>query len=295
MKTSWRTLSGSRSCSWIISVLIHLILFSIPIVMDREPQSEEIEFFISIDEVQVPPEPVVKPIVFKKLRPEPVKEMVQPIQPFSPKIELPKIIEPVNEVMKESEVIEPVQEVFKEPEFIEPVRKVLKEPVEPEEKPIMTETNRQPATEPHPSLFVPTLPEIPVISSGKPAEGQRIDTKPDTKQQSLVSHYTVRTETETPIETRFGASVAPAFLHRVMPIYPMMARRLGMEGKVVLKLTIDEKGVLREVEVIEKAGYGFTEAAVEAVKKSTFLPAKKDGKPIASRALLPITFQLEKH
>lgn len=78
-----------------------------------------------------------------------------------------------------------------------------------------------------------------------------------------------------------------------MPVNPMMARRLGQEGKVVLKLTIGEKGMLREIEVVEKAGYGFTEAAVEAVKKSTFLPAKKDGKPIASRALLPITFQLE--
>lgn len=78
-----------------------------------------------------------------------------------------------------------------------------------------------------------------------------------------------------------------------MPVNPMMARRLGQEGKVVLKLTIGEKGMLREIEVVEKAGYRFTEAAVEAVKKSTFLPAKKDGKPIASRALLPITFQLE--
>jgi protein TonB len=96
------------------------------------------------------------------------------------------------------------------------------------------------------------------------------------------------------METRFGASVAPAFLHREMPVYPMMARKLGREGKVVLKLAIDEKGNLLNVEVIDKAGYGFTEAAVEAVKKSTFLPAKKDGRPIASRALLPIKFQLER-
>jgi len=96
-------------------------------------------------------------------------------------------------------------------------------------------------------------------------------------------------------ERVFGSGEGPRFLHREMPVYPMIARRFGREGKVVLKLTIDENGDLLDVEVIEKGGYGFTEAAVEAVKKSTFLPAKKDGKPIASRALLPIRFQLERN
>jgi len=247
-----------------------------------EPQSDEMEVFISIEEIQVPPEPVKKRIALKKPRPEPVKEMVQPMEPLPPKIEPP-------------EVIEPVQEIVEEPEAIEPVQEVLKEPVEPEEKPVMLETKRQPATEPQKPLFVSPVPKSPGKNSDEPAEGQRIDTKSDIKQQPLVSYHTVGNETEAPIETRFGASVAPAFLHRVMPIYPMIARRLGLEGKVVLKLTIDEKGMLREIEVVKKAGYGFTEAAVEAVKKSTFLPAKKDGKPIASKALLPITFQLERN
>lgn len=99
---------------------------------------------------------------------------------------------------------------------------------------------------------------------------------------------------ESPIETRFGESAAPAFLHREMPVYPAMARRLGREGRVLLKLTIDERGTLLNIEVLEKAGYGLTEAAVEAVKKSTFLPAKKNGKPIASRALLSVQFRLER-
>jgi len=91
----------------------------------------------------------------------------------------------------------------------------------------------------------------------------------------------------------FGSGDKPRFLHREMPVYPMMARRFGKEGKVVLRLTIDEKGNLLNVEVLEKAGYGFTEAAVEAAKKSTFLPAKKDGKPIPCRAILPVKFQLK--
>lgn len=260
--------------------MIHLLIFSIPVAMVIEPQSDEMELFVSKEEVQVLPEPVKKPMVVKKPRPEPAKELVQPIEPSPQKIKPPKIIEPVKEVAKEPEIIEPVQEV-------------LKAPLETEQKPVMLETTSQPATETRPPLFVPPVPKIPLKNSDGPAEGRGIDTQSDLEHQPPVSHHTVGTETQAPIKTRFGASISPAFLHRVMPVNPMMARRLGQEGKVVLKLTIGEKGMLREIEVVEKAGYGFTEAAVEAVKKSTFLPAKKDGKPIASRALLPITFQLE--
>jgi protein TonB len=74
----------------------------------------------------------------------------------------------------------------------------------------------------------------------------------------------------------------------------MMARRLGKEGKVVLRLFINEKGRLLNVEVVERAGYGFTEAAVEAVKMSTFSPAHEKGVSTASKALLTIRFVLKK-
>lgn len=97
-----------------------------------------------------------------------------------------------------------------------------------------------------------------------------------------------------PKDVEFGGDSAPKFLYRQMPQYPMMARRLGKEGKVVLRLTIDEKGNLINLEVIEKADYGFTESAMEAVKRSTFLPAKIGGKPAATRAILPIKFILRR-
>ncbi|MFZ6017815.1 MAG: energy transducer TonB [Nitrospirota bacterium] len=98
-----------------------------------------------------------------------------------------------------------------------------------------------------------------------------------------------------PIDTKFGSAIAPVFLHKEIPEYPMLARKLGKEGEVVLRLTIDERGNLVNAEVIEGAGYGFAEAAIEAVEKSTFLPAKKNGKPIASRAVLPIKFKLRRN
>jgi len=95
------------------------------------------------------------------------------------------------------------------------------------------------------------------------------------------------------IDTEFGSVNGPRFLHREIPVYPQIARRLGKEGKVILRLTINENGEVVNIEVIEFAPYGFTESAVDAVKKSKFSPAMKDGRPVACRAILPIRFILK--
>jgi protein TonB len=114
--------------------------------------------------------------------------------------------------------------------------------------------------------------------------------------ESAVSNvsYSAASGTSSVIETEFGTSGAPAFLKRQMPIYPMMAKKLGKQGKVILRLFINEKGRLLNVEVVEPAGYGFTESAMEAVKMSTFSPAHEKGVTVASKALLSIRFVLKK-
>ena len=73
---------------------------------------------------------------------------------------------------------------------------------------------------------------------------------------------------------------------------PERARRLGQEGKVVLRLRIDARGNLLRAEVVQDPGYGFGEAAVAAVKRSSFRPATIAGKPVSCIARLPIRFVL---
>lgn len=94
-------------------------------------------------------------------------------------------------------------------------------------------------------------------------------------------------------DVRFGSSSGPGFLHRVEPVYPFAAKRMKKEGRVVLRLTIDAHGRLLSSEVVEEAAFGFTEAALEAVKKSTFSPARRNGQAVLSKALLPIRFELK--
>jgi periplasmic protein TonB len=94
------------------------------------------------------------------------------------------------------------------------------------------------------------------------------------------------------IESTVGAMGGPQFIQRSVPRYPRLAQRLGVEGSVLLRLAIDASGKLSRVEVVNGAGNGFDEEAVQAVKRSTFAPAVQNGRPISCLALLKIRFQL---
>jgi len=86
---------------------------------------------------------------------------------------------------------------------------------------------------------------------------------------------------------------SPRFIHRELPTYPFMARKLGKEGKVVLRLALDAQGRLQGIDIVEANGFGFAEAASSAIRKSTFAPAVRDGRAISSRVLVPVRFVLK--
>jgi protein TonB len=183
------------------------------------------------------------------------------------------------QVIAQREIVKqvvPIQEKKLLTEKVEKIAKSIEVPIPKEHKQEMTE----------PVVEEKSLTEEPV-------QQNKINLPTEVKVQSSTRANIIK-EIEKPIETEFGSSVAPAFLHREMPVYPLLAKRLGKEGKVVLRLTIDERGELMNIEVLNKADFGFTEAAIEAVKKSTFLPAEKDGKPVVSRAILPVRFTLRR-
>ena len=77
------------------------------------------------------------------------------------------------------------------------------------------------------------------------------------------------------------------------PLYPELARRMGVEGKVRLKIGVDRRGNVKSVRVLEKAGYGMDEEAVKAAWKNRFKPAKRaDGQPVDMLIYYNFTFRL---
>ena len=77
------------------------------------------------------------------------------------------------------------------------------------------------------------------------------------------------------------------------PKYPRRARRQGLEGRVVIGVSVSRQGHPREVFVRESSGMEiFDHAALTAVKQWRFLPAKRDGATVKTSVLIPIVFRL---
>jgi TonB family protein len=67
---------------------------------------------------------------------------------------------------------------------------------------------------------------------------------------------------------------------------------LRIEGEVVLEVVFEASGKLRILRVVQSLGHGLDEAAVHAAEQIRFKPAKRDGQPSDSTALVHIVFQL---
>ncbi len=86
----------------------------------------------------------------------------------------------------------------------------------------------------------------------------------------------------------------PTPVQQIKPRYPLAARRRGQSGQVLLRLFVDQEGAVREVAVVraEPAGL-FEAAAVEAVRKWRFAPARAHGTPVGMWMTLPVRFALD--
>ncbi len=86
---------------------------------------------------------------------------------------------------------------------------------------------------------------------------------------------------------------APVAISGVKMKYPAMAKAAGIEGKVVVEFFIDKNGKVTEVEIVTGTGTVLDLAAVEAVKKSTWKPARQRTKKIGVWNKLPLKFSLD--
>ena len=87
---------------------------------------------------------------------------------------------------------------------------------------------------------------------------------------------------------------APVAISGVKMKYPAMAKAAGIEGKVVVEFFIDKNGKVTEVEIVTGTGTVLDQAAVEAVKKSTWKPARQRTKKVGVWKKLPFKFSLDK-
>jgi protein TonB len=92
------------------------------------------------------------------------------------------------------------------------------------------------------------------------------------------------------VEARHDA----AGLDNPKPVYPLAARRRGLQGRVVLAAHVDAEGQCREARVRESSGHALLDdAALATVRRWRFLPARRAGRATDSWVEVPIRFRLE--
>lgn len=96
------------------------------------------------------------------------------------------------------------------------------------------------------------------------------------------------TRTGSDVTTPDGLAPMPA------PAYPAAAIARGLSGKVVLEIDVGVNGKPTAVSVVESSPAGVFDAdAVAAAWNWQFSPAMEDGKPVAGKVRVPVSFDLD--
>ncbi|AVT12618.1 energy transducer TonB, partial [Paracidovorax avenae] len=85
-----------------------------------------------------------------------------------------------------------------------------------------------------------------------------------------------------------------AYLNNPKPAYPAISRRLGEQGKVVVRVLIGADGLPQKVELNKSSGYDrLDRLAMETVMRYKFVPGKRNGVPETMWNLVPFNFVLD--
>jgi len=91
-------------------------------------------------------------------------------------------------------------------------------------------------------------------------------------------------------QARFDAD----YLKNPAPAYPPLSRRIGEEGKVILRVLVNPQGTADSVDIKTSSGSTrLDEAAQKTVRNWKFIPAKRGDTAVQSWVLVPIIFKLE--
>lgn len=94
-------------------------------------------------------------------------------------------------------------------------------------------------------------------------------------------------------EQRSEASFDAAYLNNPAPAYPLISRRQGESGKVLLLVQVTPHGTAAQVEIKQSCGFPrLDEAALEAVRKWHFVPARQGEVAVAASVVVPLSFKL---
>lgn len=183
-------------------------------------------------------------------------------------------------IMEVSLVVAPSQQAaaapIAQPKPVEPKKQPVKKPVK-QKKPV----TRKQMELPKPLAMADEMLPAPSLAESAPAQ---VATSAAAKVSSKVTADTAPF-TEANFSANYGSNPKPK--------YPGIATSRGWEGTVHLLVKVSAEGDSEEVIVQRSSGYdALDEAAIEAVEKWKFIPAKRGDTQVSSSVIVPINFIL---
>jgi protein TonB len=157
-------------------------------------------------------------------------------------------------------------------------------PVKPQ--PLKQEVKPQAQTAPTPPKPMPSTEPAPVVAQAAPAA-------PAAPAIEATTVAAAPAAPPAPARIELPSSDA-AYLNNPRPTYPALSKRLGEQGKVVVRVLIGVDGTAQQVEIKRSSGFDrLDQAALATVRSWRYLPGKRNGVPEAMWYDAPINFVLE--
>jgi protein TonB len=143
----------------------------------------------------------------------------------------------------------------------------------------------QPVRQPVPKTHTPVIEATQSEQPAPAAPAAPLASPPDIKPAPPVPPAA-----EPVSQARFDAD----YLKNPAPSYPALSRRMGEEGKVILRVSVNPQGSADSVEIKTSSGsQRLDDSAQKTVRNWKFIPAKRGDTAVQSWVLVPIIFKLE--
>lgn len=130
-----------------------------------------------------------------------------------------------------------------------------------------------------------TLPRPPLPFADRAPHDNAVSV--ETAREMIVSDRVGPETAQSP--PRFDAD----YLENPAPPYPHLSRRLGEEGRVLVRVLVDREGRPRTVALDASSGYSrLDNAAMQTVRRWRFIPAKHGERPVSEWVVVPVMFSL---
>ena len=273
------------------SVVLHVLFFVFVSFVHFSLDVEKPPPTVKVTFVEAPappePEPQAPPMLqAQRLQPQPIqRKQVQPAsQPpdISQPVEIPQVVAPPP---PQRSAPPPKRRILQDNRAINSLRARELTKVASRRTPLPAATTK---IDDSPSIFVPGFSTVAALQGAANRKHVVRSSLPPTTPGR--ARRTLR-DTVGDAQTQTSVGV----LRSVHPIYPRIAKKSGWEGTVLVRVTVETNGRVSKASVSRSSGHKvLDDAAVKAVKRWSFRPARDGNIPIRSVAVIPIKFSLNK-